>query len=176
LFVSELNPLIIDTVPQRHHRYLNSKHIITRFAIFGFFFSSTFDWLTFACIFTGCFRLQPCRDVSLHFLLCRSHYFHSNTQGTKKYTLRFNIALSRFSTSDFFRAKRLIFPFSRSASILPRLSDVISNTDKGKRSLHARKFAGGKRPLTFILGDTAPAPFGGKRRSWEHLSHMDKNT
>jgi hypothetical protein len=37
--------------------------------------------------------------------------------------------LSRFSTSEFFRAKR---PFPLSASILPRLADVISDTDKGK--------------------------------------------
>jgi hypothetical protein len=32
-----------------------------------------------------------------------------------------------------------------SASILPRLADVISDTDKGKRSLRARKFASGKQ-------------------------------
>ena len=35
--------------------------------------------------------------------------------------------------------------FILSASILPRLADVISDTDKGKRSLRARKFASGNR-------------------------------
>jgi hypothetical protein len=37
------------------------------------------------------FPLQPYRNVSWHFLLCRSHYFHSGAQETKKYaTLRYD--------------------------------------------------------------------------------------
>jgi hypothetical protein len=38
-----------------------------------------------------------------------------------------------------------------SASILRRLADVISDTDKGKRSLRARKFASGKPALHIKL-------------------------
>ena len=53
-------------------------------------------------------------------------------------------ALSRFSTSEFFRAKR---PFSFVGSIVPHFADVISDTDTGKRSLRARKFASGKPAL-----------------------------
>jgi hypothetical protein len=34
---------------------------------------------------------------------------------------------------------------------LPRLADVISDTDKGKRSLRARKFASGKPTLLPLL-------------------------
>jgi hypothetical protein len=40
-----------------------------------------------------------------------------------------------FARSDF-------FPLS--ASILPRLADVISHAEKGKRSIRAKKFASGK--------------------------------
>ena len=46
-----------------------------------------------------------------------------------------------FPLANFF-ARSDLFPLS--ASILPRLADVISDTDKGKRSLRARKFASGK--------------------------------
>jgi hypothetical protein len=56
--------------------------------------------------------------------------------------------LSRFSTSEF-SARSDLFPLS--ASILPRLTDVISDTDKGKRSLRSRKFASGKTTLLPLL-------------------------
>ena len=46
-----------------------------------------------------------------------------------------------FPLANFF-ARRDLFPLS--ASILPRLADVISDTDKGKRSLRAKKFSSGK--------------------------------
>ena len=58
--------------------------------------------------------------------------------------------LSRFSTSEFFRANRNVMRnrpvekelrdlFPLSTSILIRLADVISDTDKGKRSFRAAK-------------------------------------
>ena len=43
--------------------------------------------------------------------------------------------LRRFSTIANFLVRSDLFPLS--ASILPRLADVISDTDKGKRSLRA---------------------------------------
>ena len=46
-----------------------------------------------------------------------------------------------FPLANFF-ARSDLFPLS--ASILPRLADVINDTDKGRRSLSARKFASGK--------------------------------
>jgi hypothetical protein len=49
-----------------------------------------------------------------------------------------------FQLANFFGRSDL-FPLS--AFILPRLADVISDTDKGKRSLRARKFASGKPAL-----------------------------
>jgi hypothetical protein len=57
-------------------------------------------------------------------------------------------ALSWFTTSEFFFARRDLFLLS--TSILPRVADVISDTDKGKRSLRARKFASGKTALIDI--------------------------
>jgi hypothetical protein len=55
------------------------------------------------------------------------------------------VLLSRFSTSEFFRAKR---PFSFDGiHFATRLADAISHTDKGKRSLRAREFASGKPAL-----------------------------
>ena len=49
-----------------------------------------------------------------------------------------------FPQANFFaRSDGSLFPLS--ASILPRLANVISDTDKGKRSLRARKFARGNR-------------------------------
>ena len=70
--------------------------------------------------------------------------------------------LSRFSTSEFFRANRNVMRnrpvekelrdlFPLSTSILIRLADVISDTDKGKRSFRARKFASGKPTLSPLL-------------------------
>ena len=46
-----------------------------------------------------------------------------------------------FPLANFF-ARSDLFPLS--ASILPRLADVISDSDKGKRSLRAKKFASEK--------------------------------
>ena len=70
--------------------------------------------------------------------------------------------LSRFSTSEFFRANRNVMRnrpvekelrdlFPLSTSILIRLADVISDTDKGKRSFRARKFASGKPTLSPLI-------------------------
>jgi hypothetical protein len=49
-----------------------------------------------------------------------------------------------FPLANFF-ARSDLFPLS--ASNLPRLADVISDNDRGKRSLRARKFASGKPAL-----------------------------
>jgi hypothetical protein len=46
-----------------------------------------------------------------------------------------------------------------SASIFPRLADVISDTDKGKRSLRARKFASGKLALRICVVSRLPVQY-----------------
>jgi hypothetical protein len=58
--------------------------------------------------------------------------------------------LSRFFTGEY-STRSDFFPLS--ASILPRLAyvGIISDTDKGKRSLRARKFASGKPTLLPFL-------------------------
>ena len=47
-----------------------------------------------------------------------------------------------FPLANYFFARSDLFPLS--ASIFQSLADAISDTDKGKRSLRARKFASGK--------------------------------
>ena len=65
------------------------------------------------------FPLQPYRNVSWHFLLCRSHYFHSGSQETKKYaTLRYDTmwktdfkVIPQFCIANFYCAHPITYNF-----------------------------------------------------------------